>query len=208
MAVILSAIVLMSLFQAEYIENADFDDSTSDHASAYIVLVGIFAALSFSFEAMFINWLAVRHVPGTEGGYLVLFFDGVYGTILLIIITAMGEGLQLVEPLIAFETILGGVFTSLALVLVNYSIANGISGIAFSIANSFPAWHAIFNWLILGKILSSEQLLGVLLAVCGSVILFLHKPILEKVMCYDADKDAKAERAAADGAADDGIRAV
>ena len=103
--------------------------------------------------------------------------------------------MQTVEGVVAFETILGGVFTSLALICVNYSIANGVSGIAFSIANSFPAWHAIFNWLVLGQVLSAMQLLGVLLAVLGSVILFLHKPILDSLFCFDAAKDEKEENA-------------
>ena len=52
-------------------------------------------------------------------------------------------------------TILAGVGTSVALVLVNYGIGNGNAGIAFSSANSFPAWHAIFNWLALGQSICS-----------------------------------------------------
>ena len=85
---------------------------------------------------------------------MVLLFDGIYGLILLFVITLMGEGIFSVSTQIALETIGGGILTSIALVLVNYGIANGIAGIAFSCANSFPAWHAIFNWVVLGQILS------------------------------------------------------
>lgn len=74
-------------------------------------------------------------------------------------------------------TILGGIGTSIALVLVNYGIANGIAGIAFSCANSFPAWHVIFNWLALGQMISSGQLVGVGFAVLGGFVLSTHEQI-------------------------------
>ena len=50
----------------------------------------------------------------------------------------------------SIQIMTGGVLLSGALILVNYSVANGIAGIAFSVANSFPAWHVVFNWAILG----------------------------------------------------------
>ena len=74
---------------------------------------------------------------------------------MLAVLTLKGEGLQEVDWQTAGEVIIGGIGTSMALVLVNYGIANGIAGIAFSVANSFPAWHAIFNWVVLGQLLSS-----------------------------------------------------
>ena len=85
-----------------------------------------------------------------------------------------------------WKTILGGVFTSLSLVCVNYGIANGIAGIAFSIGNSFPAWHAMVNWLFLSQAISSGQIVGVFLALGGSVILSTHDHITN---CFCGDKD-------------------
>ena len=103
---------------------------------------------------------------------------------MLAVLTGMGQGLQQVDWMVACETIIGGIGTSIALVFVNYGIANGIAGIAFSIANSFPAWHAIFNWLILGQILSTGQLFGIILAVLGGVILSIHNYISA---CFSSD---------------------
>ena len=115
-----------------------------------ITLIGAGAALCFSLEAILIKWLVLRGVDGAAGGYLVLFFDGLYGLVLLAILTAMGDGLYVVPGEDILPTLSGGVLTSLAIVLVNYGVANGVAGIAFSCANSFPAWHAIFNWAALG----------------------------------------------------------
>ena len=106
-----------------------------------------------------------------------LLFDGIYGLIMLAVLTTMGEGLQIVDLKTGIETVIGGIGTSVALVLVNYGMANGIAGIAFSIANSFPAWHAIINWLILGQIISTGQLIGILMAVLGGIILSAHDHI-------------------------------
>lgn len=102
-----------------------------------------------------IKWLVHRNVQGAQGGYLTLFFDGVYGIIMLIFLTAFGDGLYQVELANFFTTFFGGVLTCLAIVLVNYGVANGIAGVAFSYANSFPAWHSIFNWVVLGQLMST-----------------------------------------------------
>ena len=141
------------------------------------MLVGTVAALCFSLEAAFIKWLVNNHVEAEEGAQLVLLFDGIYGLIMLAVLTYMGAGLQIVDLKTGIETVIGGIGTSVALVLVNYGMANGIAGVAFSIANSFPAWHAIFNWIILGQIISTGQLIGILLAVLGGVILSAHDHI-------------------------------
>ena len=59
-----------------------------------VTLVGILAAMSFSFEAIQIKWLLTQGVDGPPGGYIALFFDGVYGLILLSVLTFMGQGIQ------------------------------------------------------------------------------------------------------------------
>lgn len=181
MGTILVAVVMMGFFteDSDSVELAsgvveDPDRDQKNMAVFLITAVGACAALSFSLEAVFIKWLVQRHVEGEAGAQIVLLFDGIYGLIMLTVLTAIGEGVQLVDWKIASETIIGGIGTSIALVFVNYGIANGIAGIAFSIANSFPAWHAIFNWLILGQILSTGQLFGIILAVLGGLILSIH----------------------------------
>ena len=89
-------------------------------------------------------------MQGAQGGYLTLFFDGIIGVTMLTVMTCCGDGLFKVTGTEAFTTFIGGVLTCLAIVLVNYGVANGIAGVAFSYANSFPAWHSIFNWAFLG----------------------------------------------------------
>ena len=193
MGTILVAVVMMGFFQEDTDEAElgpgvvdDPDREQKNMAALLITVVGSMAALSFSLEAIFIKWLVKRHVEGEAGAQIVLLFDGIYGLIMLAVLTWMGEGLQLVDWMVASETIVGGIGTSIALVFVNYGIANGIAGIAFSIANSFPAWHAIFNWLILGQILSTGQLFGIILAVLGGVILSIHDYISA---CFSSDDD-------------------
>ena len=136
-----------------------------------ITLIAASAALFFSLEAILIKWLVVRGVDGAPGGYLTLFFDGCCGLVMLTILTSMGDGLYTVNSVEILTTVACGILTSFALILVNYGVANGIAGISFSCANSFPAWHAIFNALVLGQFLTTGQLCGVLLAVAGGVIL-------------------------------------
>ena len=139
-----------------------------------IIAVGTGAALCFSLEAIPIKWLSEKHVDGPSGASVVLFFDGIYGLIILTILTANGVGIQTESLPTIIYTLLGGIGTSLALIFVNYAIENGIAGIAFSVANSFPAWHAVVSWLILGQAISVGQSIGIGMAILGGLILSTH----------------------------------
>ena len=139
-----------------------------------IIAVGTAAALCFSLEAIPIKWLSEKHVDGPSGASVVLFFDGIYGLIILTIMTAYGTGIQTESVLTITYTVLGGIGTSLALIFVNYAIENGIAGVAFSVANSFPAWHAVVSWLILGQAISIGQSIGIGMAILGGLILSTH----------------------------------
>ena len=150
------------------------DGVTNRMAIVKIIAVGTIAALSFSLEAIPIKWLSEQGVDGPSGASVVLFFDGIYGLVILFIMTACGVGLQTESLLTSFYTVLGGIGTSLALIFVNYGIENGIAGIAFSVANSFPAWHAVVSWLILGQAISIGQSIGIGMAILGGLILSTH----------------------------------
>ena len=172
MFLILGAVVLMGVFQ-EFTPGEV--ESTDSMAVFKVIIVGIAAALCFSIEAMFIKWLCYRGVEGPAGGQITLFFDGVYGLIMLAVITAMGDGLCTVDLKTALIIFSGGVVTSIALVLVNYAVANGISGVAFSVANSFPVWHVLVSWLMLDQAISAGQAVGVGMAIFGGFVLSLQE---------------------------------
>ena len=104
----------------------------------------------FSLEAILIKWLVNRGVDGVPGSALTLLFDGIFGVILLIILGMNGGGIALMSTEQILTIFGSGICTSIALALVNYAVANGVAGISFSVANAFPAWHAMFNWLALG----------------------------------------------------------
>ena len=189
MGCVLTAVTMMGFFQETSEDGVALDETKDLDKSTWMIikitLIGMSAALCFSIEAIFIKWLVVRKVDGAPGGYLTLFFDGLYGVIMLAVLAAMGDGMQMRDSGDIITTIIAGTCTSLAIVLVNYGVANGIAGISFSCANSFPAWHAIFNWIVLGQLLSTGQFLGVLLAVTGGVIISIHEFLLG---CFSSDK--------------------
>ena len=52
-------------------------------------------------------------------------------------------------------------------------------------ANSFPAWHSIFNFVFLSQMLSLGQVFGIMMAVSGSIIL----SIPEYLDCFAEKKE-------------------
>jgi hypothetical protein len=109
-----------------------------------MLAIGSLSALAFASEALLIRWLCNRGVPGAAGGLLTLFFDGVYGCILLSVLLTQGATFHWAT---FWHLYPAGLLTCTALVLVNYAVANGIAGIAFSMANAFPAWHAVVMFI-------------------------------------------------------------
>ena len=97
----------------------------------------------------------MRGVKGEHGAYLTLFFDGIYGMILLLLLSWKGYGWFIVTPVQIITLVAAGFFTNGSLVLVNYAVANGIAGISFSVANSFPVWHTLFNMIFLAQAMTS-----------------------------------------------------
>ena len=70
--------------------------------------------------------------------------------ILLLVLSCYGYGVYAVSLSEVAVLLSAGFCINSALVFANYGIANGIAGISFSVANSFPIWHAMFNLILLG----------------------------------------------------------
>ena len=85
-----------------------------------------------------------------------------------------------------------GFCTNGSLVLVNYAVANGIAGISFSVGNSFPVWHALFNLTFLGQAMTPGQISGVFVAVIGQVVLSLDEK-LDYMCCVNGKKNVMLE---------------
>ena len=90
MVTIVAAIFMMGFFQED---TADALQHTIEQSAMLkIMLVGTAAALCFSLEATLIFWLLKRNVPGPDGAQLVLLFDGIYGLIMLAVLSVYGIG--------------------------------------------------------------------------------------------------------------------
>ena len=162
MTLVLGAIAMIGIFSGEaYITHKrtqgksnqeDFLNFLSNkNPMVQMIFFGASAAFFLSFEAILIKWLVVRGVEGAHGAYLTLFFDGLYGLIMLLILSlCYDSGWKVLEVEVMIRLVIAGFCTSGSLVLVNYAIAKGNAGVSFSIANSFPVWHALFNRVFLG----------------------------------------------------------
>ena len=116
-----------------------------------VVLPGLMSAISFSIEALLIRYTANMNVSGLDGGFTSVLFNGLYSCVILIFVIAFYP-----IPLASFlYLVLAGFCTAFAIVCVNIAVVQGEAGIAFSIGNSFPCWHSIYNSTVIGQPLSS-----------------------------------------------------
>jgi drug/metabolite transporter (DMT)-like permease len=150
-----------------------------DHsgAQALAVITALVASCCFAGESLLIRYLSSWGLTGEVAGFFYLFFEGLIGTVCLIIYTATGHGFMdydtgsILLLLVAGFAITGGV------VLVNYSISIGVAGVCFSISNSNAALQALFTYLLFGQDLSLGQVFGIVVSLVGACILALNEQL-------------------------------
>lgn len=115
-----------------------------------VVIWGIVGAVFISFEIMCNKWLMIkRGVNGDVSGMFFLFVEGLIGSICLIVTTAQGEGLYEMDLAGFLLVLIAGLFAFTGLMLLNYSIATGLAGVAISIFNTNPSIQCIFSSIFL-----------------------------------------------------------
>lgn len=48
---------------------------------------------------------------------------------------------------------------------------------SFSVANAYPVWHTMFNYFILGQMISGNQAIGIAMAVSGGIVISLSQQL-------------------------------
>ena len=82
-------LILIATFIFGYFHKNDtvIGEATDDIYLMYSF--AILAALSFSFDILLIKWLKILTVNGVNSGYLMLFFEGIFGLALMFALKAL-----------------------------------------------------------------------------------------------------------------------
>lgn len=140
-----------------------------------VIIYGLLAAVALTVEN-----IANKHLSkgcgmdpkhGAMVGMVYLFVEGCIGTICLIVLTAMGDGLLVMSWLSIVLMIISAIFLYTSLVLLNYSIGIGLVGVAVSIFNSNAAIHTAVSYFVLHQIITSGQVWGLILSFLGICVL-------------------------------------
>ena len=86
---------------------------------------------------------------GAKVGMAFLFVEGTIGTICLIVLSIMGNGIFEMSGLSIVLMIISALFLYTSLVLLNYSIGIGLVGVAVSLFNSNAAIHTAISYFAL-----------------------------------------------------------
>lgn len=117
---------------------------------AKVIMWSIIGAIVHSFEIMSSKWLMVRRgVNGDMSGMFFLLVEGLLGTLCLIITTAQGDGLYELSLRSFGMVMIAGFFAFTALILINYTIAKGLAGVAISIFNTNPSIQVVLSSIFL-----------------------------------------------------------
>ena len=117
-----------------------------------VVFWGVCGALFLSIEIMSNKWLMVRRgINGDVSGMCFLLVEGIVGTLCLLITTLQGNGIHELSPKSFAMSLLAGCLTFTSLVMLNFSIAKGLAGVAISVFNTNPTIQVILSLIFLGQ---------------------------------------------------------
>ena len=139
----------------------------------FLVIVWAIAGAVFcSFEIMCNKWLIIkRGVNGDISGMFFLLVEGFIGTVCLIITTLNGGGLYEISGYSFGMSLFAGFCGFIALVMMNYAAAIGLAGVAVAIFSANGALHVVVSYFFLHQIITQGQVIGVLVALAGGVLL-------------------------------------
>ena len=112
---------------------------------AFAVIYALFGAIFFTIESMFIRYLDLKGIPGNIAGLCYVFFEGIIGTICLVVYSCFGHGIFDFSPILLLWVLGAGLFTTFGLILQNYALSIGVAGIVFSIVNFSISIQALLS---------------------------------------------------------------
>ena len=144
------------------------------------VMWGIIGAIAFSIKMLLTKWLKIRRdVGGDVSGIAMQLVESTLGTICLIITTFQGKGLNELGDSSHLVILIASVAAFTALVISNYTVADGIGGVAASIFSTSAIILVILSSIFLDQVISNGQIAGVLLCLLGASVLFMGDMFLD-----------------------------
>ena len=142
---------------------------------------GIIGAVAFSLKLLLTKWLKIkRDVAGDVSGIAMQLVESTLGTICLVITTFQGKGINELAGASYHNILIASVTAFIALVISNYSVADGIGGVAASIFSTNAMILVILSSIFLHQVISNGQIVGVLLCLVGASVIFMGDMLLEK----------------------------
>jgi len=183
--IILVAVVLLSVFALPNTDSelggdikVQAEEASGAGSLLLVIIYGFTCALLFSVLSLLTKHLMTnKGVAGDVVGYTFYFVEGFIGTVCLVITTLCGSGLYELTVSSFFTVELASLAGLASGVLLSYSIATGIAGVALSIFHSNAAIQTAFLYFVLGQQITKGQSWGIVLALVGTCTLTLGEQI-------------------------------
>ena len=162
-----------------------------------VIVFGIVAAIFSAFEVLVSKYLMLRcNISGDISGICFQLFEGLVGTICLIVLSVNGKGVHEFESGGVFGFVmLAGLLAFTSLTVLNYAVSVGVAGVAISIFNCSAAIHVLISSIFLGQQITGGQVSGVVLALAGATLLTIGDMVIDKLTGKDDKRESKDSQA-------------
>ena len=143
-----------------------------------IVIWGILCAVTVAVESLISKWLNVRHgVQGDIVGIFYMLFEGILGTVCLIVLTLQGEGLHSLAAETIWMLMLAAVCAFSGIVIAYFAMSIGIAGVVLSLYNANVSVTVILSQIFLHQQITKPQILGVVICMLAAMSVSLDDQI-------------------------------
>ena len=179
-ALVIAAVILLSIFNS-----SESQSDVSVQSSRGMLIVTFWAVTTTSTTAgqeIICKWLLLRKgVPGDVTGAWTMLIEGVMGTLCLVVASLQGGGISELGGSSIAILMVAALFAFAGIILANYTLAKGLSGVVCAIYNANAFVHVLLSAVFLGQPIPKVQLVALFLLLVGALCISLGDLIIKKL---------------------------
>lgn len=158
------------------------------------IIFAIVATVCFGLRGLLLKYMGIKmQIDGVSASSIFLMTDGLVGGIVGLVITIIGGGYSSFPPLYILLGIVSGTLAGTGVLCLNIALMDGLAGPAVAMANLSSVIQALLDWGFLGQTPSLFEVLGLIVAVVGAIIMAIGDDYFIKPLFYPDSKSTNGD---------------